>query len=245
MIFNKESIKTVDNVAGIYLIKNKINGKCYIGQSIRLRKRLLHHLNNYINNRYDFPLYRAFDKYGTDNFEVFILDSFNSTNYTEIKKELDILEIKYIKEYNSYGTTGYNQTYGGDAGVLGYKMTEEQKDKIKNNTKSTNEDGRYLVYCFDVLDKVYYTFINRAKLSEYLKCCLNRGKKYSLKRSSYQKYKQRFIPQYHREYTRLVNLASFISYAKSHSIKECAKYFNIKERRAYKYKQEAIIKGLI
>ena len=185
MIFNKESIKTIDNIPGIYLIKNKVNGKCYIGQSIRLRKRLLHHLNNYINDRYDFPLYRAFDKYGTDNFEVFILNSFNSTNYTEIKKELDILEIKYIKEYNSYGTTGYNQTYGGDAGVLGYKMTEEQKDKIKNNVKSANEDGRYLVYCFDVLDKVYYIFINRTKLSEYLKCCLNRGEGYKLQHKRY------------------------------------------------------------
>lgn len=71
------------------------------------------------------------------------------------------------------------------------------------------------------------------------------NKKYSLKRSSYQKYKQRFIPQYHREYTRLVNLDSFISYAKDHSIRECAQHFNIKERRAYKYKEEAITKGLI
>ena len=182
---NPQDLYNTPQVPGIYLFKNKINGKCYIGQSIRLRKRLLHHLNNYTSNRYDFPLYRAFAKYGTDNFEVFILDSFNSTNYTEIKKELDILEIKYIKEYNSYGTTGYNQTYGGDAGVLGYKMTEEQKDKIKNNTKSTNEDGRYLVYCFDVLDKVYYTFINRAKLSEYLKCCLSRGEGYKLQHKRY------------------------------------------------------------
>ena len=34
----------------------------------------------------------------------------------------------YIEKYNGY-TNGYNCTKGGDGGILGYKMTDEQKEK--------------------------------------------------------------------------------------------------------------------
>ena len=46
-----------------------------------------------------------------------------------IKQELDIQETKYNKLFNSYGCTGYNQTLGGDGGILGYKFSNEKKQK--------------------------------------------------------------------------------------------------------------------
>lgn len=43
---------------GIYIIKNLINNKSYVGQSVNLEKRWRQHYN-YGKNVYDYPLYRG------------------------------------------------------------------------------------------------------------------------------------------------------------------------------------------
>lgn len=146
------------NLAGIYIFKNKINNKCYIGQSISLRKRLKQHLNNIKTNKYDIPLYRAIHKYGIHNFTIDILESFTPENISnkELIKKLDKLEIKYIKEYDSYNN-GYNCTKGGDYGVLGLKMTEEQKKNVSIAVKKSIAKGirGKRVYLYNVKHKYY------------------------------------------------------------------------------------------
>lgn len=117
---------------GIYCFKNLTNGKCYIGQAKDLRKRYYSHMSNYSHHRYTNPLYLAFDKYGLESFDYSIIEIIPEYYLPE----LDALEIYYIKQYNSYGGAGYNQTKGGDGGVLGYKMTEEQKAKISCASKA-------------------------------------------------------------------------------------------------------------
>jgi hypothetical protein len=79
-------------------------------------------MSNFKSMRHDNPLYRAFTKYGLEQFEYLILEYVEMQD--NIKDILDILEKKYISEYNSY-KQGYNQTTGGDYGILGYKMNEE------------------------------------------------------------------------------------------------------------------------
>jgi len=69
-------------------------------------------------------LYKAFDKYGIDKFTIKILETIDTEKCDDIKSELDKLEIFYIKKYDSY-SSGYNQTFGGDAGITGYKFTTE------------------------------------------------------------------------------------------------------------------------
>lgn len=139
--------KKYNKCAGIYKWQNKINGKCYIGQSIDLGSRLRHHINNFKHRRYDAPIYRAFDKYGLDNFDVEILYCIENPEHC-IKPLLDELEIGYIEKYNSYGGTGYNQTRGGDAGILGYKFTEEQRRKVGRNSivAGKNNSRRAVLY---------------------------------------------------------------------------------------------------
>lgn len=164
-----EELKSMPKWAGIYYFKNDINGKYYIGQAIMLRKRLLHHISNYNNNRYDAPLYKAFNKYGLNNFSVGILEEFK-TGYSkeELKNILDNREKYYIEKYNSYGNTGYNQTKGGDSGVLGYKMTEEQVQHLSKNSKSYLNDGRNMVYCYDIKDKCTYISVSLVALGTIL-----------------------------------------------------------------------------
>lgn len=169
-------------LAGIYIFKNNINGKCYVGQSIKLRSRIKDHLRNAKNMKIDLPIYRAINKYGFHNFSIDILESFvpDPEESTEsIIKRLDDLEIKYIEEYKAY-SDGYNCTKGGDFGVLGLKMTVEQKKKISDITKCTvvkfykpiylySLEDHSLIYAISVTAAANITNIDRSNLTKTAK----------------------------------------------------------------------------
>ena len=118
----KEEIKKIPNLPGIYLIINTINDKKYVGKSLRLRDRLYRHILKEDPNKI---LYKAFNKYGINNFKVRIL-------YCEENAAEDYLfqlEIEYIEKFDTY-IKGYNMTKGGD-GVSGYRYSEEEKEKMR------------------------------------------------------------------------------------------------------------------
>ena len=91
----------------VYKITNKINQKCYIGSSIRVNKRWQQHINdanNPNNEKYNYPLYQAFRKYGLENFTFEVIEEC-------LPKELNQKEIDYISLYESYppdNGKGYN-----------------------------------------------------------------------------------------------------------------------------------------
>jgi len=65
-------------VQGIYKIENLINGKCYVGQSVDIKKRWKQHKRTYYNsnlNKYNYPLYNSMRKHGIDNFEFSVLET--------------------------------------------------------------------------------------------------------------------------------------------------------------------------
>lgn len=116
----------------IYLIKNKINGKCYIGQALCFTGlnnakwgtfgRWKSHLREALKTNQDHcvALNNAIRKYGENNFEV-------STLIKCHKDELDEHEIKYVKEYNSIQPNGYNIKAGGYSS----KNNESTIEKMK------------------------------------------------------------------------------------------------------------------
>ena len=86
---------------GIYSITNKKTGQKYIGQSIHIEQRFEQHKHNKKPVTY---IDRAINKYGADNFEFKILEKCKPT-------ELNKLEKKYIKKYNTYKSKNhYNLT---------------------------------------------------------------------------------------------------------------------------------------
>lgn len=170
----KSEIYNIPNYAGIYLFKNKVNGKCYIGQAIKLRQRIKAHWSNYSNPRYQhIVFYKAIAKYGWENFEFSILESFRNALSERTKYNLDQLEVKYIKEYDSYNN-GYNSTLGGDKGVLGYKHTEECKKIISQNAKKQMEKKREeqskdnWIKCKNIETGEELIFYDRITASEFL-----------------------------------------------------------------------------
>ena len=177
MKLNKENIKTISEFPGIYLIINDINGKKYIGQSINLRKRLIKHCERCCHKRFDNPLYRAILKYGLDNFSFEILSILETKDFANAKKELDKLEFKYISEYDTYNS-GYNQTLGGDGGILGYKMTDEQKLHVSTNLKAIANDGRNKIWVYDAKTKLYHLFISSVYAEKYLNIPRNQLRKH-------------------------------------------------------------------
>jgi group I intron endonuclease len=63
---------------GIYTIKNKVNGKVYVGQSISLRKRKHDHFRALrTNTHYNTHLQSSWNKYGEDNFTFEVVESYS------------------------------------------------------------------------------------------------------------------------------------------------------------------------
>jgi group I intron endonuclease len=112
----------------IYLIRNKLNGKGYVGKTIRtLEVRVKEHVLNAIAHRAKMPIYAAIRKYGIDNFDICVLQECSD------QQLLDDLEKYWISELETF-KHGYNATLGGD-GPLGYQHTEETKHKMSESRK--------------------------------------------------------------------------------------------------------------
>ena len=100
-------------MAYIYCIINKINGKKYVGKTtLTIKERVKEHVIDSRKDRCkDRPLYRAFNKYGLENFKAIRLKECTV-------EELDYYEKYYIEKLNTYGHYGYNATKGGDGSIL-------------------------------------------------------------------------------------------------------------------------------
>lgn len=118
----------------IYRWTCKLDGKNYIGQTIRPRKRYLQHYNA---ERRDVQLIdRAIYKHGVDNFEYAVLLTIHADTREELKGLLDEAEIAFIRIYQSHMSTGkgYNMTWGGMSRGS-YNHTEKTKRKLSKIMK--------------------------------------------------------------------------------------------------------------
>lgn len=107
---------------GIYRFVNNTNGKSYVGRSNDLRHRYTEHISLLRRNAEPcVKLNRAWQKYGEDSFSYEILC------YCD-ESELNEKEVYYISLFDSF-KNGYNCTMGG-GGIVGYKHTDEAKEKI-------------------------------------------------------------------------------------------------------------------
>lgn len=105
----------------IYKITNKINGKVYIGQTIRsLSVRWAKHC---CKEKKNYAIQNAIQKYGKENFTVEEIDGANSLS------ELNYLEQHHIYINNCTAPNGYNLTSGGNNGG---KRSEESKKKMSD-----------------------------------------------------------------------------------------------------------------
>lgn len=154
----------------IYKITNKINGKVYIGKTLRNNpyKRWNAHINesSYDRSRHR-PLYRAMNKYGTDAFAFSIVE----------KVDDDIINSKecfYIQRYGSYGSSGYNATLGGD-GVSYLEYNDKEIINTYKKHKTVMRTSEKLDICNEIISDV----LNRNGINpreEAAKLLMNKNK---------------------------------------------------------------------
>ncbi len=97
----------------VYIIRNKVNGKGYIGITTKdINERLDEHLNDAVSGSW-YALHSAIRKHHPQNFEIEILEV--ATGLFEAQE----LETKYIVSLDTYASgpmprNGYNMSYGGE-----------------------------------------------------------------------------------------------------------------------------------
>jgi len=176
----------------IYLIENKINGKKYIGQTLKndINSRWKQH-KNMCKNSLGNCLYNAYKKYGIENFNFKILC---------ICFDIDTnrFEIDYIKKYNTIYPNGYNLQLGGNnrkhneytiihlkkvlSGIngqnYGKKCSLEKRQKISESLKGEKNPNFGKKISKEIKDKISKTMNNfniekrkeiNEKISETLK----------------------------------------------------------------------------
>ena len=146
----------------IYLIKNDINNKLYVGQSVNAKDRFYKHKNESKSKADNMLIHRAMRKYGFEHFSYEILEE-QVENYDE-------REIYWIAKLNTQVPNGYNIAMGGDSVGLGiYHVSAKIKD-------------------LETLEQLYNDLINstdtfgvigqRYGLSDGEVCDINQGKYY-------------------------------------------------------------------
>lgn len=140
---------------GIYKITNKINNKVYIGQSIDIYKRWERHRIVAFNDsypQYNCMLYKAFRKYGYDNFSFEIIKEC-------AEEELNTLENFYIQMYDSCNRDkGYNMICADDAQGT-EKLSDQDIERICFLLKTTNISQINIAKEFNV-SQAYISSIN-------------------------------------------------------------------------------------
>ncbi len=106
----------------VYRITNRVNGKMYIGQTVKpLSRRWSNHVVD-ANRGSDCLIHKAIRKYGPDVFDVEVLCECSSL------EELNDKEAYYTESLNTVMPHGYNMKPGGNcSGMRGKKHSPETK----------------------------------------------------------------------------------------------------------------------
>jgi group I intron endonuclease len=107
----------------VYLAKNTINGKCYVGQTkYSLKKRRFEHEKSVRGNKDDSHFHRALRKWGFDAFEWSVL------RYGIDPSRLGKLEMFYVAKLKTRSDqNGYNMNDGGEGQP---NLTKEYLEKL-------------------------------------------------------------------------------------------------------------------
>lgn len=134
----------------IYIIKNNVNKKVYIGKTYNnLTTRFNEHLRDSRKKRCENrAIYSAINKHGEDSFFIELLED-------NIEEELlEEREIYYINKYDSY-KNGYNCTLGGD-GKRYILYTDDQVIEMYNKHKSIKMAAKELQISIDTVSMILH-----------------------------------------------------------------------------------------
>ena len=116
---------------GIYIIKNVVNNKHYIGSSNNIYDRWRRHKRALLtNSHHSVALQRAWNKYGKNNFTLSIIEE--CTEEDLLKREQFFFDL-FKPHYNTCKVAGRTS---------GYKHSEESKSKMSKAKRNMSEQTK-------------------------------------------------------------------------------------------------------
>ena len=168
----KTSCDTIhNNCCGIYLIRNKINNKIYIGQSVDIKRRAQEHMRSGQPKKYKIkserdsntPIHLAMQKYGIQNFTINVLEECS-------RQELNDRERYWIAILNSTDPNiGYNLTSGGQENFA-------LKGEAHSQAKLSQQDVNEIYYLLENSKLSFPEIAAKYKVSNSCICMINTGK---------------------------------------------------------------------
>lgn len=113
----------------IYLITNTINGKQYVGQTVRTLK------SRWSSHRHSekcVALHRAIKKYGAEAFDLAVLETCSTI------EQMNEAEHSWIEKLNTRVPNGYNIREGGGNGI----HSEESKAKMREIQNNRSQEWK-------------------------------------------------------------------------------------------------------
>lgn len=132
----------------IYIIKNKVNDKVYIGQTCQsVAIRFGQHMRPSVTKqRGTYKLYNAINKYGRENFYYEVLEEHLTS------EQADEREVYYIEQFDSY-ENGYNSTRGADTKTISRVQDVEKLIEMTNNKCSIGEIAEEFGVCKETVER--------------------------------------------------------------------------------------------
>lgn len=138
---SRSSIKGIEDVpdeAGVYLIENHIDGRCYVGGSVKMRSRIFGHYSKLVvsdhGNEY---LQMAWLECGSYSFSVRVLEIVKNSNDKSLIEAVKEREDCWIQRLRSYDRScGYNIRPSANVAAL------ETKAKLREIKKRVSDETR-------------------------------------------------------------------------------------------------------
>lgn len=123
------------NVAGIYMIVNKVNGKRYVGSSRNCARRKSEHISKLRRNAHiNKKLQAAWNKYGENSFEFVVAFSVLKAD------EIEAVEQQFLDEVRAV-ETGYNLApVAGN--TAGWKASPETRKRMSDAAKRRDNSAQ-------------------------------------------------------------------------------------------------------
>ena len=107
----KDQYKQTKFPAGVFQIKNKVNGKIFVSGNMNLNKIWNRHKTELkFGSHRNKEMQNDWNKYGEENFVFEIISELNQGNEKlDLNHELKVLTEMYLEELQPYGEQGYNK----------------------------------------------------------------------------------------------------------------------------------------
>lgn len=164
--------------SGIYVYTFP-NGKKYVGQSLDLQERLKKYKSDVkvLGRDSNRLVVVAIRKYGWNNVKIeypFIVDR-DKVNETDLSIILDVLELRYIRDFDCVNPNGYNLTHGADSTL--FIPCESTEVVLKSINKEQSKpiliydlEGKFVAEYNSIADCAYQLHLTESDIRKYANC---------------------------------------------------------------------------